>query len=97
MSYQVTVTDDDGSQLTWTIDDNDPAIRTLTNIVPSTTRANRDALYAKAVTALTTNANYLAITTPTAAQVAAQVKVLTQEVQALIRIVASQLSSTDGT
>lgn len=58
---------------------------------------NRDAIMAKARTALTANAAFLAITTPTNAQVVAQVKVLTRESTALIRLLLDELDSTAGT
>ncbi len=46
----------------------------------------RTTLKAKAVTALAANATYLAIVSPTNAQVVAQVRALTKEVNALIRL-----------
>ena len=49
-------------------------------------------LRAQAVTALTTNATFLALTTPTTAQAVAQVRALTQQVSALIRLVVRALS-----
>jgi hypothetical protein len=55
------------------------------------------ALRAKAVTALATNATFLAIASPTAAQVATQAKALTRQSTALIRLAANQLDSTSGT
>lgn len=53
------------------------------------------AIRAKALQALTVNVNYLAVTTPTAGQVSAQVKALTRQVQALIRLTLGQLDSDD--
>ena len=55
--------------------------------------ANGETLRAKAKTALATNATFLAITTPTTAQNAAQVKALTRQVDALIRLVGGYLDS----
>jgi len=65
-----------------------PGMETLT-ILPTPTPTNIDALQAKAVQALATNAVYLALATPTTAQAGAQVTRLTRQVNALIRIVAS--------
>ncbi len=52
---------------------------------------------ARAKTALTANAAFLAATNPTTAQAVAQVKALTRQVNALIRLVGRDLLSTDGT
>jgi len=49
-------------------------------------------LRAQAVTALTTNATFLALTTPTTAQAVAQVQALTRQTNALIRLVVRALS-----
>lgn len=54
-------------------------------------------LLARAQQALTVNANYLAIPSPNAAQVSAQVTALTKECTALIRIAVNALDSTAGT
>ncbi|MBK7565020.1 MAG: hypothetical protein IPI21_12460 [Propionivibrio sp.] len=59
--------------------------------------ANEADLIARAKTALTANAAFLARTTPTTAQAVAQVKALTRQVNALIRLVGRDLLSTDGT
>lgn len=58
---------------------------------------NRTQLISKATQALTANATYLGIGTPTAAQNAAQVKSLTRQVNALLRIELQELSDVSDT
>lgn len=60
-------------------------------------QANELALLTKAKGAVDANSTYLNIATPTAAQVAAQVKALTRQMNALIRITAGEFDTTDGT
>jgi|ERR1051326_944957 capsule polysaccharide export protein KpsE/RkpR len=54
-------------------------------------------LTSKLTNALTTNATYLALATPTTAQNTAQIQQLTKEVNALIRQAIQALNSTSGT
>ena len=87
------------------------AAGTLTTSRPYTTAENADAdarataatasangatLRTRAANAIATNNAFLAQTTWTNADVLAQVKLLTRECNALIRLVVNQLDSTDG-
>lgn len=63
----------------------------------ATQEANKSNLTGKANAALTNNTTYLAIASPTNAQVAAQVAALTRQCNALIRLQISQLDTTTGT
>lgn len=58
---------------------------------------NEAQLIQKAASALANNQTFLAIASPTTAQAVAQVKALTRQVNALIRLAVGQLDTTDGT
>jgi len=61
-------------------------------VVEVTGAATAEALKAQAAAALAGDVTYLALTTPTTAQAVAQVRALTQQVSALIRLVVRALS-----
>jgi hypothetical protein len=63
----------------------------------SVAETNRRALITKATNALTGNTTYLALASPTTAQNTAQVRALTRQVNALIRLTAKQLDTQNGT
>lgn len=64
---------------------------------PPVADTNKRTLVDRAAAALASNAAFLAIVTPTNAQVVAQVRLLTRECTALIRLAVNQLDTTDGT
>lgn len=61
------------------------------------TPTNRETLETRARAALTANASYLAIASPTNAQNLAQIRLLTRECNGLIRLLLSALDTTEGT
>lgn len=61
--------------------------------VDITAEVNADTLRSRSTAALVTNATYLAIASPTVAQNTAQVKALTKQIDALIRLDLSLLST----
>ena len=58
---------------------------------------NRDAITSKVQAALAANSTFLAIASPTTAQTLAQVKLLTRECSAIIRLFLNLLDSQAGT
>jgi hypothetical protein len=73
--------------------------QTVTEDVPDPTAAdlNLADLKSKAANAIAGNIAALAVASPTNAQVVAQVKALTRQNDALIRVILGLLDSTDGT
>jgi hypothetical protein len=58
---------------------------------------NQTTIRSRAQTALTTNATYLALASPSTAQTTAQVQALTRECNGLIRLLLDLFDSTTGT
>jgi len=77
----------------------DATTRALVAVTPDPTEVNRLTIEDRLRQALTNNATYLAIATPTAAQTTAQAKALTRQVSALIRhqLAGDLLADTTGT
>lgn len=88
---------DDGVVQVWRIN-NDQGQQVGTDLVeiPTTQGINLAALQNRAQAALATNTAFLAVASPTNAQTLAQVKALTKECSALIRLMLGLLDSTDG-
>lgn len=70
---------------------------TVEELAAQTESVNETTIRDRARTALTANDKFLALTSPTNAQVAAQVKLLTRECTALIRLAVRALDTIDGT
>lgn len=66
-------------------------------IAETTAETNAATLTAKAKTALTNNNTFLAIASPTNTDIVAQVKALTRQVNALIKLEIQDLANTTGT
>lgn len=73
------------------------SVTVLSNPTPQTPSRVRGTLEGKVVSALASNDTFLAMVSPTAAQVATQVKALTRQVNTLGRILLGQLDTTAGT
>jgi len=58
---------------------------------------NRQTIEGRAITAITANNTFLAIGTPSTAQNAAQIKLLTRECNGLIMLLLNRLDTTNGT
>lgn len=112
MTITTTVEDGQGRVVERTVDNEDgTATRTRYNAagavvgtdqltgLPVTPPAvvNREALLAKAAAALAANSTFLAIASPTNAQTLAQVRLLTRENNAVIRLLTAALDSTADT
>ncbi len=89
----------DGPDCTITVTFDDQTGRRTESVVwkPGSETYNRDDLLTKAANALAGNVAYIALATPTNAQIAAQVKALTRQVDAIIRLVAGRLDDVSGT
>jgi hypothetical protein len=63
--------------------------------IPAPEQVNESTIRQQAASALAGNRTFLAIASPTGAQVTAQVKALTRQSNGVIRLVLGQLDSTD--
>lgn len=69
--------------------------KTTQELANDTETANRATIQTQLTTALAANRTFLAITTPTTAQNAAQIKALTRQNQGIIRLLLNQLDGTN--
>ncbi len=97
MSTRELISDNGRVRLFRVLDDAGQPIGTDEEAVPTPEQVNAATLRSRATQALTTNAAYLALTAPTAAQTTAQVQRVTRECSALIRLVLELTDTTDGT
>lgn len=65
------------------------------NAIIDTANKNKSTIENQAVSALSSNSDYIALANPTNAQVAAQVKALTRQNNKIIRLVLGRLDGTD--
>jgi hypothetical protein len=66
-------------------------------LAAETAQTNTNTIRSRAATALTTNATFLAIASPSTAQVATQVKALTRQCDGVIRLMLNQLDTITDT
>jgi hypothetical protein len=69
--------------------------RSWTAVAKSAERVNKETIQSQAATALATNTTFLALASPTNAQLAAQVKALTRQSQGLIRLALNRLEAAE--
>lgn len=89
----VTTTSEEGTNLVT----RDAQGNVVSSVPLPTKRVNARDVETKAVTALTNNATFLNLASPTNAQTLAQVKALTRQVNGLIRLLLGRLDDTSGT
>lgn len=92
--YFKTAADGSTTQRAFNADENAAADR---DVAIRTRQTNLDALKTKALSAFNANKAFLAIASPTNADIVAQVKLLTRENNALIKVLFDQLQDQDGT
>lgn len=92
-NVQITTTAEEGTDLV-TRDANGNIIASVP-LPPD--RVNAKSLETRIETALTNNATFLALASPTNAQTLAQVRALTRQMNAVARLIAGKLDTTDGT
>jgi len=94
MTTRVLVSDD-GSVRIYDVSDGKAIIGRDVETIPTAVQVNERTIREQVAQALKANATYLAIPTPTNAQIAGQVKALTRQMNGLIRLEVGQLDGTD--
>lgn len=87
---------EDATSRTVEVLDGDVVLHTRIEHKPTPAMLNEASIRAKAKAALAANTTYLGISSPSAAQNAAQVRLLTRECQALIRLLLGLLDADDA-
>lgn len=93
-TLRLDITDTDRAKAQQVIDAH-PATAQAAADTNASQRTNEATIRDRATQALSTNTTFLAITSPTNAQVAAQVKALTRQNQGLIRLLLGRFDGTD--
>jgi len=88
---------DNGVVRLWRVLDGDQVVGTDEETIPTPEVVNRATLRSRLLQALVANAAHLTKTTTTNAENAAHLRLVTQELSALIRLMLEQLNTTDGT
>ena len=97
MTTRVLLADDGRIRLYRVLDSQGVQIGVDEEAIPTTVDINSATMRSRAINALTANGNYLAVGTPTNAQVVAQVAALTKECSGIIRLMLGQLDDITGT
>ena len=97
MATRQLLSDDGVTRRFRVLDNNGRQIGTDEETIPTPEMINADTLRNRLLRALAANAAHLAKATTTNAENAAHLRLVTQELSALIRLMLEQLNTTDGT
>lgn len=97
MTQRVLISDDGTTQVYRVNDDSGNRIGTDVVTTPTTAQTNAAMLQAAVLAAIAGNITYIGTASPTAAQTTVQVKALSRQMDALIKLTFGQTDTTDGT